>query len=565
MRLSGVLVNRGGYLRRLPPPAPLGLVEQANGRQIDLHREGDNHGEGGRLQLRWLVSDTLTADLSLDGTRKRDRQGPIHLDVIDPRLDLFPILNDLIRKGQLPGPEITNDFAPRNLLESYSGGRSFLRQDLWGVSLVLTKQLGRNTLKFTGAYRALRSHEATDVDGLYFDIAGSDLVVRQHQLSGELQLNGTAGSLTYTAGLFEFRETPSILPTTSITDVLYTCGCFYTQDNLPTLTADSRRLRSNSYAGYTQATYRISSRLSVTAGGRYTREKKELEGKSYVLDPAFGLTDVIVASGAAKDSWTSFTYRADVQYQATSDVMTYASVARGFKSGGFNVRGDPGLPNMGFTPFGPESAVTYEIGLKSQWLHRMLRLNATLFDSEYRDIQLRQQTFVGGIFTTLIENAARARIRGAEFELSAIPLAGLTVTAAYGHIAPKYLDVGEVRGLTLKSRFQRAPADTFSGSVNYEVPMLAGILELHGDYSYRSKEQFQILPATNDQDGYGLLGARVAFRTADNRWMFALFGTNLTDKRYRTAGRGTLIRQIGFAYSSVGMPRQIGVQVNTGF
>jgi iron complex outermembrane receptor protein len=101
--------------------------------------------------------------------------------------------------------------------------------------------------------------------------------------------------------------------------------------------------------------------------------------------------------------------------------------------------------------------------------------------------------------------------------------------------------------------------------VNYEVPFRSGIFELHGDYSYRSKEQFQILAASNDQEGYGLFGARLAFRTRGDRWSFALFGTNLADKRYRTAGRGTLIRQIGFTYSSVGMPLQLGFQVTTGF
>src|SRR5206468_7383667 len=106
---------------------------------------------------------------------------------------------------------------------------------------------------------------------------------------------------------------------------------------------------------------------------------------------------------------------------------------------------------------------------------------------------------------------------------------------------------------------------SFAGSLNYEMPLQSGKLELHGDYSYRSKEQFQILAASNDQKGYGLLGARLAFRARNDRWSVALFGTNLTDKRYRTAGRGTLIQQAGFAYSSVGMPRQIGVEVTTGF
>ena len=147
----------------------------------------------------------------------------------------------------------------------------------------------------------------------------------------------------------------------------------------------------------------------------------------------------------------------------------------------------------------------------------------------------------------------------------AVPLKGLTVTAAYGHLDPKYLDVGRVRGLTLDSRFQRTPRNSFTASVNYEMPVRSGTLELHGDYSYRSKEQFQIFAAINDQPGYGLLGARATFRTPDKRWALALFGSNLADKRYRTAGRGTLIEQAGFAYSSVGMPRQLGVQLTSSF
>jgi iron complex outermembrane receptor protein len=241
--------------------------------------------------------------------------------------------------------------------------------------------------------------------------------------------------------------------------------------------------------------------------------------------------------------------------------MAYGSVARGFKSGGFNVRGDPGLPNMGFYAFDPESAVTYEVGLRSEWLHRKLRFNVTVFDTEYNDIQLRQQTFVDGMFATLIENAARARIRGGEIEISVSPLKSLILTGAFGHLAPKYLDVGNVRGLALASKFQRTARNSFSTSANYELSLGAATLELHGDFSYRSKEQFQILPASNDQRAYGLVGARLTFRPHRGPWSIALFGTNLADVRYRTAGRGTLIQQVGFAYSSVGMPRQLGVQL----
>jgi iron complex outermembrane receptor protein len=91
-----------------------------------------------------------------------------------------------------------------------------------------------------------------------------------------------------------------------------------------------------------------------------------------------------------------------------------------------------------------------------------------------------------------------------------------------------------------------------------------GSLTLHGDYSYRSREQFQLVASPFDQPGYGLLGARLTFRDTARRWSVALFGTNLTDKRYRGAGRDAL-NDVGFANSLTGMPRQIGVELRAGF
>lgn len=565
MRLAIGLVSRDGYLRRLAPPTPLGPLEQSTHATINSEPEGDDRSQAVRLQLRWLITGTLTADVTFDGSRKRDTQGAIHVDLIDPRFGSFPDLNRLIRLGRLPGPILTNDLLPASMLDSYAGNGNNTNQDLWGASAVITKELGASTLKFIGAYRGLRSRIATDVDGLYFNVFGNELEVNQHQFSGELQLNGVAGGLTYTAGLFALGERAKLLTASGTPDVFYACGCFYAPGELPDLTADPRQLGNQSYAGYAQGTYQVMSRLSATLGARFSHERKTLEGQSILLDANLRPTDTLLGVGSNKHAWNSFTYRAGLEYQATAALMAYGSIAKGYKSGGFNVRGAPNLPNLGFYSYKPETALTYEVGLRSDWLDRRLRLNATLFHTSYQDIQLRQQTIVAGEFTTLIENAAKARIDGAEVELMAVPLRGLALRAAYGHLAPKYLDVGRVAGLALSSRFQRTPRNSFSGSVNYGMPLRSGALELHGDYSYRSKEQFQILAAINDQKGYGLLAARVAFRAPDDRWSVALFGTNLTDERYRNAGRGTLIRQAGLSYSSVGMPRQFGVQVATRF
>ena len=564
-RLAATVVNRGGYLQRLSPPVSPALIERVSGEPLDLGPEGGDRGQGARLQLRWLASDTLTADFSIDGSRKRDRQGAIHVDLIDPRFGIFPVINSLIGQGKLPGPQITGAMAPDDLLKSYAGNRNFTRQDFWGVSTVLTRKLGNQSLKFIAAYRGMRSHIGTDDDGLYFDIVGSDLRAIQSQYSAELQLSGTAGALTYSAGTYAFDEKSKLPPFKPVLDILFTCGCFYRPDSQPVFTIDPRRLRSASYAGYGQGNYKLTRELSVTLGARLTHERKTLDGASYFLDGNLQPTNTLLATGHAKDSWNSFTYRAGLEYRANSRFMAYGSIARGFKSGGFNVRGDTDLPNMGFTPFAPETALTYEVGVRSEWLDRRLRINGTIFHTAYDDIQLREQTIVAGQPTTLIENAARARIRGAELELTALVASDFTLQAAYGHLSPRYLDVGRVPRLTLGSRFQRTPSDTLSVSMNKRIRLRTGTIELHGDFSYRSKEQFQITAAPNDQDGYGLFGGRIEYLEPDELWSVALFGTNLLDRRYRTAGRGTLINQVGFAYSSVGPPREIGLQVRSRF
>ena len=563
MRFALSAVRRAGHVRRLPPPfagEPFAPVNSS--------KEGDNDSQAGRIQLRWLANEGLTLDISLDGSRKRNNQGATHIDEIDPRFGVFPTLNRLIHEGKLPGPQITNAITPDSLFESRASGSSFIRQDIRGASATLTQVLGIGTLKGIFAYRDLKSRVRTDLDGLYFNISQSEFNERQHQYTGELQLDGSVERLDFTAGLFGFREKARSLPKPGILldEILYTCSCFYTPATAPLPITSDSQVSSDSYAGYAQGTYKIAKRLGVTLGGRYSRERKSINGQVLRVDAVtLEPTDLVVAIGANKDRWSSFTYRAGFEFQAAADVMIYASIAKGYRSGGFNARLAVNLLNLGLTPFAPETALTYEAGFRSEWLGRRLRLNATLFHTDYRNIQLRRQTRVDGRITTLIENAAEARIRGFELEVLAKPARGVALNIVYGHLDPKYLDVGGVPGITPESRFQRTPRHSFSIGADYRLPVSGGMLELHADYGFRAGEQFQLTPSPYDQAGYGLLGARLTFRSPGDRWSAALFGTNLTNERYRAAGRGTQIPQFGIAHSIVGPPRQIGLQVATGF
>lgn len=563
VRLSAGRTHREGYLERIAPPfEPTSITE------VDHRDEGSERSLAGRLQLQWLASPTLTIEVAADASRQRNTQSAVHVDAINPNAGILPAVNELIRAGRLPGPEITDELVTDDLLESYAGGSNLISRDVQGLAATFTKDMGSASIKLIASHRRLRSHVSTDLDGTWFTILGSDFRERHRQSSVELQASGFLGSLSYTAGLFGIRERTQTSSGRGVgrLDVLYLCGCFYPPDNLPVLFFPRRELSGGSYAGYLQGSYRIRDKISATLGGRLSRDWKRMDAQLVELDAeTFESTDVVLRRGDNRGQWTSFTWRAGLEYQAMPDLMLYASAAKGYKSGGFNGRPVVNLPNLGLNEYDPEHAITYEFGIRSEWFSRRTRLNATLFHSSYRDIQLRQQAFVGGILTTLVQNAARARVRGLEIEAVAKLGDRLSVNLAYGFLDPKYLNVGRVPNLTLETEFQRTPRHSFTATLGYEQPWGPNRLGLHGDFGYRSHEQFQLLPSRFDQNGYGLVGMRLALRGPGDRWSAALFGTNLTDTRYRTAGRGTGLQDVGFANSIIGPPRQVGIDLRAGF
>ena len=554
-RLSLGWINRDGYMHRRAP-----IYIPPAGPRPDTRDEGSERTFVGRLQVQWQGGDRLTAHLAADYARQRNTQAPKRIEAVDPTAAIYPVVNSLIATGALPGPRLDSSILPTDFQETLASGKNYSNLDNLGLAATFARDVGFGMAKLILAYRDLRTRLASDDDGLYFDIASTEFIDRQRQLSAEWQLNGKLRGVEFTVGTFSLIERTRSLPAAGIRsgEVLYTCGCFYTPLNRPAQFSANRKLRSQSHAIYGEAVFDLNSRIGATLGGRYTYERKSLLGQQIAIDLDTLLpTGIVGATGSQRGTWDAFTYRAGLEFRARRDLLVYGSVSKGFKSGGFNVRLVPMLPNLGLTAFAPETALTYELGLKSEWFDHRLRLNASVFQSEYRDIQLRQQTIIGGILTSLVQNAAAARIRGVEVEVDAKPTERLDLRLAYGHLDPKYLDVGRVPGITLKSAFQRTPRNSVGAFVSYEVPFATGIVRLNADFRYRSKEQFQIVASPYDQQAYGLAGARISYQDPRRGSSIALFATNLTNIKYRTAGRGLV--------SIVGPPRQVGIEFQAGF
>ncbi len=183
--------------------------------------------------------------------------------------------------------------------------------------------------------------------------------------------------------------------------------------------------------------------LTIEAGLRRTEERKDSQATEinfFTGDEDFG-----DEQNRRFDNWSPM---AKLRYQFTDDIMGYLAFSKGWKSGGFNstraivtdaISAQQTPEEARLDEFDPETADTWEIGLKSTWLDNRLIVNVTGFYNTYRDIQLAiTQADARGLASTGIKNAAKAKIFGAELEVTALPMDGLTLTMGLGHTNAEY-------------------------------------------------------------------------------------------------------------------------------
>lgn len=278
------------------------------------------------------------------------------------------------------------------------------------------------------------------------------------------------------------------------------------------------------------------------------------------LGPGFNGCGTIFTAG--KDNWKNFSPRAIISYKPNDAMMAFASFSRGFRSGNFNARATKPVE---IGPAEPETVTTYELGLKTQPIRRLVRFNVTGFYSKYNNIQrVVQQGLPDGQIFQSLTNAATATIKGFEVETYVSPLAGLSFNGSVGYTDAKYdtfitgLPAGVV-GTELK--FERVPKWTahIDGVYTTNVPSLSGSLSARASYTYRSHVFTDLLNTRElEQEAYGLLDASITYDR--DAWSLSVFGRNLTDKHYAE------INSISFTFAHLGgIPRTYGVELGYKF
>ncbi len=557
--------NRDGYGYRTTDGEQLGTVDSA----------------AARAAIRWRPSGEVTVDLAVDGTRKRQSSVVTTLTAINPNAPVLNLYNAVSFLSGGVNPPYT-PVVPADPYVSSGTGPNQDDLDTWGVSGIVTWEKDNLTIKSLTGYRELRAHFGRDGDNSplpYLETHNDD---SQHQFSEELQLSGLNldDRLKWVAGLYYFSEHATDYTKTKLASGLYqglealpaamiplAPGVFAGGAGNPVnvlfdndFLIDSA-ITTRNYSGYVHATYNIVDQLGLTLGARYTHEKK----KYFINDVRASSGVPIVDNVHVADSWSSFSPKAGLEYQVNDHVLSYFTVSRGFKSGGFN--GRPTTSAAEVQAYDPEYLTAYEVGVKSEFLDHRVRLNVTGFYYNYKDIQLTVSTATpDGNFVALTENAGRAHSKGIEVELQAAPVEGLLIEGSAGYIDAHYTDVGTAQNVTTNSKFVYTPEWTANSSISYSFALgNAGTLTLRGNWSYRSK--YYVNPQNDEalsQDGFSLLGARVTYEDPQQRWKVALFATNLTNKKYINNGVGTL-DSFGLAEAYFGRPREWGLMVKTSF
>lgn len=553
------------------------------------------HRYGGRAAVRWKPADSFTADFSIDAGR--DESTAFLSQLINYNPTGRPVAT--VAQIQANGNRLPSGFiAPLPSIVTVQPDRAksasigVPQQPSIGKTFGVTAKMEWDVtddaeVRSITAWRTV-SDRQFDNSGLAnrtpvfapngsfsrYSIATLD----QRQFSQELQVVGKLGDLDYVFGGYYFNERAEDSARTPNTNRWNADGSAYTIIDPSTypLSPTSRAsvAFAKSYAVFGQATYNLD-QLALTLGGRVTNDKKN--GRLFTVN------------GAA----TNFTFRENdrrfdplvtLAWEASDNINLYAKYATGYRAGGASSR------SLNYRSFGPESVKSYELGAKTEFFDRMVRLNIAGYIMERNDTQVDFNFFIpqsnGTVRNTLetVNADGKTKIRGIEADLTVRPADGLSLGLSYVYtytkVPPARNTVQEQLNASLTPPvtapvFQDVyilytPKHALSGSIDYDMPVgnAGTMLKLHMDGNY-SSPAFSFVSEDVRTDKSFIVNGRLSLADipmSDNGQTLAvsLWARNLFNEShiYRRSNANRLV--LG-DYANFNAPRTMGLEATVKF
>lgn len=529
------------------------------GKNLTLNKEHANRDSlAARISAEWEPSDTLFFRLSADSFQDDSninnghRETPVFPTGEPPLDSVYDTLSGIGYEGRVrtSGASLTGE---------------------WQTSETLT-------LKSITAYREGDTRgDGIDFDGLpdpFFDIPG---FYDDDQFSQEIQAQFDVGKISGVVGAYYMDSTAA--------------GAFHAVLGLLGFTqTTSGSVDTESVALFGDANFEINDRFSASVGLRWTRDEKE--GAVFKANypgvgvPAASATPfAILTDYTNQRSFSEVTPRLSLSYKMADNLNLYTAYGRGFKSGGFDMRGDASVTPATMNGYDPEIVDSYEVGFKSFLLDNRLRLNGAAFHAQYQGQQVTTQVPVGTSAVSFVDNAGESRINGAELEGTAQLSDWLSANFAVGYIDAEFdkyasfvagapgngfpcIDnppsppsaIGCYADVSDQRVFQNTPewSGFFGFHVFHELSS-GGRLDFNANVSFRSSVNlFETPIPALDQGGYELIDLSAVWTSENDRWRVGLHGRNLSDEEYKIGGYNFPVAFFGDSVVSFyGQPRTI--------
>lgn len=543
-------------------------------RYLDPNGEGQGNinQDAARAVLLWKPSSSFDLALSGDYTRIRQHSpyggnagyvpgGSPLVDALNN--EYYPTINAQL--GLPANSQFDSRWATAPNAVGATGPNSD-HYDVWGVSAIMNLQIAPDvSLKSITAYRSVVGFAGRDGDSSPYALTETTSFDHNKQFSQEFQLNGSSfgNALKWTVGLYYNRQDLRNNIVAKLWD-----GLVNTSIPIDFNALSLSTLKGDSYAIFGQGTLDITPKLHLTAGGRYSIEKRAFNNDWYFLVQPRSYTcpgiDVTGTFINCKSTDRVFTPAASLSYDLARDAMVYASYSDGFKVGGWTPRL---FAQQSLKRYLPERLKAYELGLKTQWFDRRLTFNIDVFQSDYSNLQLTSvQADSNGAPQPVVQNAGAARIRGIESDLSARIGTGTRIQAGLSYLDGKYLRLDPGVSFPLTAQLPETPKLSLNGSIEQTFDLAGGgRLVFRADGTYRSKTYKD--PNNVEaiaQHPYVLVNGRISYTLPNEKVTFAAFGTNLFNKRYIVSGLD-IASTFSFYEVYYGRPREFGAEVAVKF